>query len=173
MTLTATRLNSWFLLKIMLQNNKNNECRNALILCSAFMLLCSASAQTMQACADNSTQYIIGGQPVAENKALPQKDSKCFVSEIDGVVKLKTVKTLKIDKTIKLDRDINPVAIKVNLYDKKTVEDRNFILNAELRKAIIIKEDLSKKKSSGQAVDEQQLSRLDADIAALKNELSR
>ena len=38
---------------------------------------------------------------------------------------------------------------------------------------MLIKEDLSKKKSSGQAVDEQQLGRVDADIAALKNELSR
>jgi hypothetical protein len=38
---------------------------------------------------------------------------------------------------------------------------------------VALKEELSKKKSSGLSVDELQLGRLDADIAALKNELSR
>lgn len=157
----------------MLQNNIQSKCRNALTLFLTTTLLSLANAQTMQACTDNSTQYIIGGKSILDEKTSSQKDSKCFISLVDDISKFKTSKTLKLDKTLKTNRDVSNVAIKVNLYDKKTVEDRNFILNTELRNAIVIKEDLSKKKSNGQPVDEAQLSRLDADITALKNELSR
>ena len=132
-----------------------------------------AIADTTLPCLDTKTQYIIGGQLISEDVAKQQKNSKCFISEVDSLVKSKMNRSLKIDSTIKLDRTISPVAIKVNLYDKKTVEDRNYILNVELRKANSLKEELSKKKSNGQSVDEAQLSRLDADITALKNELSR
>ncbi len=160
----------------MLHSNKRHQCQNKSLGILAFLSLVCMAAHSAQTCFDTNTQYIIGGINKVEDRAVsavPHSDSKCFISEVDSVAKSKTLRTLKIDKTIKLDRNISPVAIKVNLYDKKTVEDRNFILNAELRKAISLKEDLSKKKSNGQAVDESQLSRLDADITAIKNELSR
>lgn len=157
----------------MLQNNKNSVHKYVLILFFIATTLANVSAETTQSCLDKTTQYIIGGQPVAENVVKLEKKSKCFISEIDSTAKSKTVKSLKIDKTIKLDRDISHVAIKVNLYDKKTVEDRNLILNSELRKAILLKEELLKKKSSGHSVGEVELNRLDGDIAALRNELSR
>lgn len=160
----------------MLQSNKRHQCQNKFLGILTFLFLVCTTAHAAQSCADTNTQYIIGGINKVDDKAalaVPQNDSKCFISEVDTLAKSNTTKTLKIDKTIKLDRAISPVAIKVNLYDKKTVEDRNFILNAELRKAILLKEDLSNKKSNGQAVDASQLSRLDADITAIKNELSR
>ena len=157
----------------MLLNNKLCEYKYVLTLFLTATAQVNVIADTTQPCLDTKTQYIIGGQPILEDAAKLQKNSKCFISEVDNEVKSKTIKSLKIDRTIKLDRAISPVAIKVNLYDKKTVEDRNYILNAELRKATSLKEELSKKKSNGQSVDEAQLSRLDADITALKNELSR
>lgn len=160
----------------MLQSKWCYGCQNIFSGTLTFLFLLCTSAHAAQSCADTNTQYIIGGINKVDDiavSAVPQNNSKCFISEIDAVPKSNTTKALKIDKTIKLDRAVSPVAIKVNLYDKKTVEDRNFILNAELRKAILLKEDLSKKKSNGQAVDESQLGRLDADITAIKNELSR
>lgn len=132
-----------------------------------------ARAELVQSCADASTEYIIGGQSLQNDKSAVQINSKCFISAVTDAARLKKSKAFKFDKSVKLDRDVNNVAIKVNLYDKKTVEDRNFILNAELRKAILLKEELSKNKSNGKSVDELQLSRIDADITALKNELSR
>jgi hypothetical protein len=139
----------------------------------------AAQAELTQVCADASTEYIIGGKSLQGDQSLAQVNSKCLVTPSNEVVASKavlankTAKTLKLDKTVKLDREVSNTALKVNLYDKRTTEDRYFILNAELRKAISLKDELSKKKGSGQAVDEQQLSRLDADIAALKNELAR
>lgn len=120
-----------------------------------------AIASDSNECITAKIEFIIGGQ--AETVAKP----KCFVSSFSETVNSKNL------KLIKPDRAQSGLASKVNLNDKKTVEDRNTILNSELRKAVSQKEDLSKKKSSGQAVDDMQLNRLDADIAALKNELAR
>lgn len=153
--------------------NNGYEFRSKLIIIFTFVFLSPMNAYAAQSCADANTQYIIGGKNAVDDKAPTENNSKCFISEISDVSKSSNVRALKIDKTIKINRDISPVALKINLYDKKTVEDRTFILNNELRKALLLKEELSKKKSNGQSVDELQLSRLDADITALKNELSR
>jgi hypothetical protein len=145
---------------------------NGLLVAAMYCGAASVFASEFQNCVDSGTEYIVGGgASQAAKDALPH--SKCLVSTSNTLEKPKASKSLKFEKSLRTDRDVSTAALKVNLYDKRTVEDRNLILNAELRKAQSLKENLSHKKSNGQVVDELELKRLDADIKALKNELSR
>lgn len=113
-------------------------------------------SQDLGNCKVNNIEFIIGG------KSNSQSNSFCINSK-ENTKNIKEIKNTATRNSMKI----------VDLKDKNTVTDRVFILQNELKKAINLKNEFLIKQNSGVKFDKQQLKRVEADIRAIKNELSR
>ena len=128
------------------------------------------NTQATNQCGLDNIQVIVGGK-VGNLKVSNEQNSKCIIYSVSDSKKPRQM--LKLDKSANVTASQRNNAIVINLNDPATVKDRNFILQSELKKAVLLKDELLNKKKSGIIIDDLQLNRLDADIVAIKNEISR
>jgi hypothetical protein len=128
--------------------------------------------QPTNECGMNNIEVIVGGK-VEIKKIEAEQNSKCFIYAINDSVKTERAQLTKRYRPISAPASQRNNFAKINFNDPSVVKDRDLILQSELRKAVLLKDELEMKKKNGILVDDLQLTRLIADIAAIKNEISR
>jgi hypothetical protein len=135
-----------------------------------FSIFCSITslAHASTSCNSSNIELLIGG------KLEVNTTQSCFITVIKDISSTQKNHAFKLDKKLALNQPVSNASLKINLYDQSKMQDRAFILNTELTKAVLNKERLLDQKKMGTTkIDELQLNRLEEDISALRRELSR